>query len=59
MRATWSDGKTSLAIGFYPRGDNKSQVAVQHSKLPDARAAARMKKYWADALDRLRASLEK
>jgi uncharacterized protein YndB with AHSA1/START domain len=59
MRVTWNDGKTSLAIGFYSKGDNKSQVAAQHSKLADAKAAARMKKYWAEALDRLRASLEK
>jgi len=59
MRVTWVDSKTSLEIGFYPKGAGKSQVVVQHSKLPDAKSSARMKTYWGDALDRLRASLEK
>jgi hypothetical protein len=59
MRVTWSDGKTSLEIGFYSKGEDKSQVAVQHSKLPDAKASAKMKKYWGEALDRLRKTLEK
>ena|SRR5258708_7237674 len=58
LRVTWKDGKTSLEIGFYAKGDNKSQVALQHSKLPDARTAAKMKTYWGQALDRLRALLE-
>ena len=59
MRVTWNDGKTSVEIGFFPKGENKSQVAVQHSKLADAKASAKMKSYWAKALDRLRATLEK
>jgi hypothetical protein len=59
MRITWSDGKTSLGINFTPKGDDKSQVVVQHSKLPNAKASATMKTYWGKALDRLRASLEK
>lgn len=54
MRVTWADGKTSLEIGFYAKGDEKSQVALQHSKLPDAKSAAKMKTYWGDALDHLR-----
>jgi hypothetical protein len=57
MRVTWNDVKTSLEINFYPKGDDKSQVVVQHSKLPNAKAAATMKTYWGKALDRLRASL--
>ena len=59
MRVTWKDGKTSLEIGFYARSVDKSQVAVQHSKLADAKSAAKMKTYWGQALDRLRALLEK
>ena len=59
MRVTWNDRKTTLEINFYPKGEDKSQVVVQHSKLPDARAAAKMKKFWGQALDRLRESLEK
>ena len=58
MRVTWKDGKTSLEINFYPKGDGKSQVVVQHSKLPDAKAAAKMKTFWGKALDQLREVLE-
>jgi hypothetical protein len=35
------------------KGANKSQVALQHGKLPDRAAAARMKEYWAQRLDAL------
>ena len=59
MRVTWNDVKTSLEINFYPKGGEKSQVVVQHSKLPNAKASATMKTYWGKALDRLKASLVK
>jgi len=58
MRITWSDRKTSLEVNFYAKSAGKGQVVVQHSKLPDAKAAAKMKGYWATTLDRLRATLE-
>jgi uncharacterized protein YndB with AHSA1/START domain len=58
MRITWVDGKTSLEVGFYPKGQAKSQVSVQHSKLASAKAAAQMKTYWAGVLDRLKEILE-
>ena len=57
VRATWSDGKTILAIAFLPKGDDKTQVVAQHSKLPNAKASANMKTYWAKALDRLKETL--
>jgi hypothetical protein len=59
MRVTWNDGTTSLEISFYAKGDEKAQIAVQHSKLPNAKASEKMKAFWTRALDRLRASLEK
>ena len=52
MRITWSD-RTSLEIGFTSKGPGKSQVALQHGKLPDRDSAARMKQYWAERLDAL------
>lgn len=58
IRITWNDKKTNLEVGFYPKGDEKAQVVVQHSKLPNDKAAAKMKTFWARALDRLKASLE-
>jgi Domain of unknown function (DUF4287)/Activator of Hsp90 ATPase homolog 1-like protein len=58
MRVTWKDGKTSLEIAFVPKSPDKSQVVVQHSKLPDAKAAAKMKTYWRAKLGRLQTILE-
>ena len=58
MRVTWKDGKSSLSITFAARDKGKSQVVVQHSKLPSAAAASRMKVYWGKALDRLKDQLE-
>lgn len=49
MRITWPD-RTSVSIGFATRGRGKSQVAVQHEKLPDQAAATRLKQFWAERL---------
>lgn len=49
MRITWPD-KTSLEVGFMSKGAGKSQVALQHGKLPDESSAARMKQYWTERL---------
>jgi uncharacterized protein YndB with AHSA1/START domain len=57
MRITWADG-TSLNVYFDAKGGGKSQVAVQHGKLRNARDAARIKAYWAEALERLKAVVE-
>lgn len=59
LRVNWVDGKTSLEINFYDKSKSRSQVVVQHSKLPDGKAAVRMKSYWSKALDRLRETLVK
>ncbi len=58
MRITWTDGQKSVDVSFYPRGNNKSQVVVQHGKLPDAKQAGRMKSFWGEKLDRLKGMLE-
>jgi uncharacterized protein YndB with AHSA1/START domain len=52
MRITWPD-RTSVEVGFSSRGVGKSQVAVQHGRLPDRAAQARVKQYWAERLDAL------
>jgi len=53
LRVTWVDGKTNVEVHFYPKGADKSQVVVQHDKLPSATAGERMKAYWSAALERL------
>ena len=57
LRITWSDGVTNVDVGFTAKGDAKSQVAVEHSKLADAGEVERMKAFWSEALDRLKAAL--
>ncbi|HEY3571747.1 MAG TPA: SRPBCC domain-containing protein [Thermoanaerobaculia bacterium] len=57
LRITWEDG-SNVDVGLVSKGDSKSQVAVEHAKLPDAEAVARAKGYWKQALDRLQAMVE-
>jgi hypothetical protein len=52
MRITWPD-RTSLEVGFMAKGSGKSQVALQHTKLPEKVVATRMKQYWTERLDEL------
>lgn len=52
MRLTWPDG-TSVLVGFAAKGATKSQVAIQHVRLPDRETATRMKEYWAARLGAL------
>lgn len=58
LRATWTDGSKSISVNFYPRGDARTQVALQHGKLADAAAASRMKSFWGERLDALKTMLE-
>ncbi len=50
MRLDWTD-KSIIAVGFTPKGNSKSSVAIQHTKLPDRDTANRLKEYWSDRLD--------
>jgi len=50
IRLGWSDG-TIVAVGFVAKGDGKSSVAIEHSKLPDKAAVARVKDYWSERFD--------
>ena len=58
VRINWEDGKTSVAASFLRKDSGKCQVVAQHRKLPDAKAAANMKKFWGEALDRLQETIE-
>ncbi len=52
VRMAWPDG-TSVVVLFTAKGAAKSQVAIQHEKLPDQATAIRMKAYWAERLEAL------
>ncbi len=58
-RITWSDGKTSLSVDFYPKGEGKSQVVVQHQKIGDNKTAVALKAFWGKTLNSLKSLLEK
>ena len=57
LRITWPDG-TSVVVDFYPKSSNKTQIVVQHQKIDGAKAADKMKKYWAEQLERLKSTFE-
>jgi uncharacterized protein YndB with AHSA1/START domain len=54
MRARWEDG-TPVDIGFFPRGEAKSQVALSHRKLASKAEADRMRAFWTERLAALAA----
>jgi hypothetical protein len=57
-RYDWGDGSTRVVVGFDVKGEGKSQVAVQHEKLPDSESAATMKAFWRERLSTLKTALE-
>ncbi|MFN2502355.1 MAG: hypothetical protein ABR530_10130 [Pyrinomonadaceae bacterium] len=57
-RVTWPDNSTSLSVDFYPKGDLKSQIVVQHLKIPDSKMASEMKQFWGLRLADLKEHLE-
>ena len=58
VRVLWSDGATRLSVDLYPKGEDKSQMVVQHMKIPHSEMAAAMKEYWAERLNELKGILE-
>jgi len=57
LRGLWNNGKTRVDVGFYPKGQSKCQVVVRHTKLGSSAEASRTKKFWSEALDRLKNAL--
>jgi uncharacterized protein YndB with AHSA1/START domain len=52
IRMTWEDG-TSVEAYFTAKGHGKSQVAVQHRRLPSREAARDRKQFWDERLGAL------
>ena len=57
LRITWPD-ETSVVVDFYAKASNKTQIVVQHQKLPTAKMAEKQKGYWAEQLNHLRETME-
>ncbi len=58
MRVTWGDG-SNLEIYFWPKGESKSSVQLQHNKLADEADVQSHKAFWKAALQRLGEQLGK
>ena len=57
VRFEWRDGASRIAASFSAIGTGKSQVAVQHARLPDAKSAAEMKEFWRERVAALKTVL--
>lgn len=53
LRILWNDLRTQVAVYFYEKSSVKTQVVVEHSKLPNGSTAADKKKYWKTKLEKL------
>jgi uncharacterized protein YndB with AHSA1/START domain len=57
-RFDWGDGTTRVIVGFTPREEAKSTVALEHERLADADEAERMKAFWRERVAALKELLE-
>lgn len=58
LRLAWEDGSSRVDVSFSWKGESRSQVTVDHRRLPNAAEAKRMKSYWKLRLNQLQAALE-
>jgi uncharacterized protein YndB with AHSA1/START domain len=58
LRVTWCDGRTNVDVNLFPKGEGKSYVSVEHSKLKDAGDVEKTKRFWGAALEKMKAMLE-
>jgi uncharacterized protein YndB with AHSA1/START domain len=52
LRITMPD-TTKLDVQLYPKPNGRTQVVVNHQKIPDSRTAEELKGFWAAALEKL------
>ncbi len=57
LRLIWTSDASNVDVRFYAKGDAKSQVLVQHSKLADRDEVEVKRSFWKAALKRLAAHL--
>ena len=58
LRITWLENQSSVDVLFYPRGEEKSQVTINHGKLTNQDEVNQIRQYWGEALVRLKELLE-
>jgi uncharacterized protein YndB with AHSA1/START domain len=57
-RFDWENGATRVNVGFTPKGDSRSMVALSHERLPDAAEADATRARWKERLAALQSFLE-
>jgi uncharacterized protein YndB with AHSA1/START domain len=57
-RFDWGDGATRVHVTFLAKGEERSTAAVSHTRLADAKERERMKAFWRERLNTLKAQLE-
>ncbi len=55
LRILWGDNTTRVSVELYIKGEEKTQVVVQHMKIADAETAGTLKQYWSERLEALKA----
>lgn len=59
LRMLWSDGRTRVDVSFTPKGEDRTQVSVQHTQLESAEDVAKSRNNWKEAFARLQETLSK
>jgi len=57
-RFDWGDGSSRVNVTFLEKGEAKSTVALEHSRLADSEDRDRMKAWWRERLTALKTGLE-
>jgi hypothetical protein len=57
-RFDWADGGTRVSVTLEAKGDAKSQLALEHERLPEAQTAQKTKAFWRERLAVLKAEFE-
>jgi hypothetical protein len=57
-RFDWGDGRSRVKVTFLAKGDAKSTVALEHSRLGDAEERDRLKAWWRERLIALGSGIE-
>ena len=58
LRMVWNDGVSRVAVNFYPKGKDKTQVTIDHSRLESAKDVAATKSRWKASLEELQKKLQ-
>jgi hypothetical protein len=58
LRCVWSDGDSRVNVNFYPKGESKAAVSIDHERITNLEQAHAAKAYWREALNRLQGYLE-